>query len=146
MKIIPFQDKYKTECLAIFKSNVPKYFAEYEYDDFSKWIDTEQAKDYLLLEDNNELVGCGGTFIDDEKKECGFAWGMIHQDHHGKGYGTFLSEYRINVLKQNSRYPIRLCTSQHTKAFYERLGFETYSFKKNGFSEGLDRYDMRLTK
>ncbi len=39
---------------------------------------------------------------------------------------------------------IQLDTSQHTYRFFERFGFNVKQISKNGYGEGLDRYDMIL--
>ncbi|MDQ1158461.1 hypothetical protein QE385_002788 [Sphingomonas sp. SORGH_AS 950] len=39
---------------------------------------------------------------------------------------------------------VRLDTSQHSRAFYERLGFGTDGVTTGGCGPGLDRYDMIL--
>jgi N-acetylglutamate synthase-like GNAT family acetyltransferase len=144
MEFIKYNDLYKEACLEIFKSNTPKYFEEYEYVDFKKWLDEGQMDKYWVILKDEKIVGCGGIFVSDDKKEGGFAWGMIHKDLHGQGIGREFGKFRIKELQRMTNYRIRLCTSQHTFRFYEKLGFETYKFKKDGFSKGLDRYDMVL--
>ena len=41
---------------------------------------------------------------------------------------------------------IHLDTSQHTYRFFEKFGFSVNQISKNGYGEGLDKYDMTLNK
>ncbi len=145
MEIIPFNADYKTDCIAVFNSNIPNYFAEHELDEFITWLDEGQLDTYYIVKSNNKIVGCGGIYIDEENNKAGFAWGMIHQDYHNKGLGRAFSEFRIKKIKHMSDLPIFLVTSQHTFEFYRKLGFEVTSFEKDGFCKGLDKYDMKYS-
>jgi N-acetylglutamate synthase-like GNAT family acetyltransferase len=144
MEFLKYNDSYRDSCLEVFRSNTPKYFEDYEHVDFKKWLDEGQMDKYWVIVIDNKVVGCGGIFVSNKEEEGGFAWGMIHQDRHGQGIGRAFSQFRIEELRKITDYRIRLCTSQHTFGFYEKLGFENYKFKKDGFSKGLDRYDMVL--
>jgi [ribosomal protein S18]-alanine N-acetyltransferase len=41
---------------------------------------------------------------------------------------------------------IHLDTSQHTYRFFEKSGFSVKKISKNGYGEGLDKYDMILKR
>lgn len=146
MEYIPYTTEYKKSCLEVFKSNIPKYFADHELGEFEHWLDNGQTENYFVILNDNEIVGCGGIYIDDENKKAGFAWGMIHSDHHKKGYGSKFSKFRIAKIREISDHNIFLVTSQHTFEFYRNLGFEVLSIEENGFCEGLDKYDMKLNQ
>lgn len=145
MEILPYKAEYKSDCLNVFNSNIPKYFAEHELDEFVMWLETGQLDNYYVVRLGDDIVGCGGIYLDQENNKAGFAWGMIHQDHHNNGFGKVFSEFRIDKIKEASNLPIFLVTSQHTFEFYRKLGFEVISFEKDGFCEGLDKYDMKYT-
>ena len=145
MEISPFKPEFKTDCLAVFKSNIPKYFAEHELEEFTTWLDTGQVDTYYVVKSEGKIVGCGGIYLDPEKNKAGFAWGMIHQDYHKQGFGKAFSEFRIKKIKEMSDLPIYLVTSQYTYEFYRKLGFEVSTFQKEGFFEGHDKYDMKYT-
>ena len=144
MKFVPYKDEHFESCIDIFKSNQPKYFAPNELGDFAKWLKTGQMDKYFVIEDKDEIIGCGGVFIDEEKKEGGFAWGMIRHDLHGQGYGREFSLFRIELIQELCEYPVKLVTSQHTYPFYEKIGFVIDEIKKDGFQKGLDMYSMTL--
>lgn len=145
MEILPFKSEFKTDCITVFNSNIPKYFAVHELEEFTTWLDTGQTDTYYVVKSNEQIVGCGGIYLDPENNKAGFAWGMIHQDFHNKGFGKAFSEFRINKIKELSDLPIFLVTAQHTYEFYRKLGFEVISYEKDGFFKGCDKYDMKYT-
>lgn len=144
MKFIPFEPSHKKSCIEVFNSNIPKYFAPHELGEFTDWLDKGQTDNYYVVLEDNQVIGCGGIYIDNERKMAGFAWGMIHGDHHRKGYGAAFSKFRIERIKALTDLDIFLVTSQHTFEFYRKLGFEVLSMEKDGFCEGLDKYEMKL--
>lgn len=143
MEIIPYTSDYKRDCLAVFNSNIPKYFAEHELNEFISWLDNGQTDMYYVVRLNGKTVGCGGIYMDSENNKAGFAWGMIHQDFHKKGLGKSFSQFRIEKIKELCDLPIFLVTSQYTFEFYRKLGFEVMSFEKDGFFKGQDKYEMK---
>ncbi len=133
----------RSPCLEIFKSNQPKYFADYEYEEFSKWLEGEQSKYFSVLESEGEILGCGGIYLDEEQKEIGLAWGMIHSNCHGMGLGTLLTNYRIGQMENIGKGYLQVVrTSQLTARFYEKMGFKIKSTEKDGWAKGLDKVSM----
>ena len=130
-------------CLAIFRSNLPKYFAPEELPLFISWLDKPGLTDYYVQEADGEVVGCGGFYVLPKQKQAILAWGMVHSALHGQGYGRRLTIYRLNRMQE--RYPgytLCLSTSQHTFGFYEKQGYAVREVIKDGFGEGLDKYIM----
>ena len=145
MKLRPFQSSDKITCLAIFESNLPQYFAEREREEFSIYLNEECFPNYWVLEDEDKIVGCGGIYENFKKNSVGLAWGMIHNDYHKKGYGAFLTKFRVErMVEQYPTHIKRLATSQHTFPFYERMGFKVAKITEKGFDNHIDRYDMIL--
>ncbi len=136
----------KTACLAIFDSNMPTYFMEYERDEFIEWLDKQERAPYYVLIQEQEVVAAGGIYIDDEKQVAGLAWGMVHRAKHKQGIGRLLTVHRLEVM--DKCYPElnqQLATSQLTEAFYQKFGFETTERIKDGFGPGLDNCKMCKT-
>ncbi len=135
--------------MRIFDSNCPDTFLEQEREEFGQWLKHKTDKHpYWVLIAYEQAVGCGGIYTNYHKKskydsEVGLAWGMILKSEQRKGYGKKLFIYRLNYLKK--KYPnktIVLRTSQHTNAFFEKFGFSTVDFTKDGWDQGLDFYEM----
>ena len=132
----------RLDCIDIFRSNLPTYFASHELQDFKDWIDQENIEHYFVLGYQSKIVGCGGFYLIYDTMEAGFAWGMIHQNFHNQGLGKKLSLFRLKKIKEMGPFSIRLSTSQHTAGFYEKMGFKTKNVQENGFGQGLDKYEM----
>lgn len=133
-------------CLAVFDSNVPTYFSPHERDEFRAFLD-DLPGPYLVLEDAGGRVGgCGGWALRDDGATADLCWGMVRVDLHGRGWGRALAAARIEAIdRSGAAARIELQTSQHTRGFYERLGFEARSVEPEGFGPGIDRVVMVRT-
>lgn len=143
IEIRPYQAKDEAACLIVFDSNIPTYFMQSEREEFIEWLEKPDRGDYYVLTKNEEIVACGGIYMDNQAHTAGLAWGMVRQDLHKQGLGKALSLYRLKAISE--KYPDlqqQLVTSQHTAAFYEKLGFQTIEITKDGFGPGLDNYKM----
>ncbi len=156
MPIRPYTPADKDACMAIFRSNCPHYFDPSEEAPFEQWLEHQAAKTrvfenseeehyYVLETPEHGIAACGGFYLVKGAKEARLAWGMVHSDHHRKGYGTELYEFRRNeILKNWPDHVITLGTSQHTWPFYEKMGMRVTDVKPAGYGPHLDRYDMEL--
>jgi N-acetylglutamate synthase-like GNAT family acetyltransferase len=75
--------------------------------------------DCFFILETEKIIGCAGFYVPATEKRAHFTWGMIDGQHHNKGYGTLLFQYRVN--KVNELYPgfkITLGTSQFTYQFF----------------------------
>jgi GNAT superfamily N-acetyltransferase len=115
----------RAECIEIFKSNLPKFFAPEELQLFEDFLDHDIEDNYYVVKDDGQVLACGGIFLDEETEEAGLSWGMVHSGYHLKGIGKLFTKYRIDLLKKT--YPTRnykVDTSQHTAAFYEKMALK----------------------
>lgn len=145
MNILLYTPAFREQCMQLFESNLPKFFAPEERTQFSDWLDHDAGKDYYVVEEQGRIVACGGVFLDDVTGEAGLSWGMVDAAHHGRGIGRQFTMHRIALLKK--QYPdavYKIETSQHTAAFYEKMGFRTLEVIPDGFSKGYDQYNMVL--
>ena len=140
-----FQQADLEGCLAVFDSNVPGFFLHEERPIFRDFL-CELPGPYLVLEDREgRIVGCGGYALRAAEGAADLCWGMVLNDCHRQGLGRILTERRIEAARGDPAISyIRLETSQHTTAFYERFGFVVESIDKDGYGGGLDRCEMRL--
>lgn len=144
MEIRPYTNDDIEAVVAVFRSNIPKYFGPGEEKGLREFLDSaERLEDYFVCELGNEIVGSGGVALnqDDTVSLC---WGMIRSDHLGTGLGKELTLFRIAMA--DARYPGKafvLDTSQHTSGFYEKQGFEVTELTKDGYGPGLDICKMR---
>ncbi|HTF28213.1 MAG TPA: GNAT family N-acetyltransferase, partial [Flavitalea sp.] len=99
---------------------------------------------YYVISNHEQIIGCGGFALKENNKEVVFAWGLIDQQFHKKGYGKALFEYRLN--EAGFIYPgmdILLDTSQHSFTFFQKYGFKVEKITPDFYAPGMDRYDMR---
>lgn len=145
MLIEKYTPVLRAECLKIFKSNLPKFFAPEELQLFEDFLEHDIEDNYYVVKYDGQVLACGGIFLDEETDEAGLSWGMVHSGYHLKGIGKLFTEYRIDLLK--SVYPTKtykVDTSQHTAAFYEKNGFKTVDVVRDGFGKGIDKYIMKM--
>ncbi|AYZ12924.1 GNAT family N-acetyltransferase [Chryseobacterium arthrosphaerae] len=143
MEIINYTNIFRENCIEIFKSNLPKFFAMEELPLFESFLDQHTDEDYFVVRSGGQVVGCGGVFLDAKNNRAGLSWGMVHADYHGKGIGKAFTQYRIDLLKKiYPSLPYTIETSQHTAEFYKKNGFRTVEIVQDGFSKGIDRYTM----
>ena len=146
MRIVPYDSKYFENCIKIIQSNTPKYIDYSEHSDYEDYLSRDD-KLYFVLFKKSDIVACGGYGVNKSGTKVGLSWGLVHRQYHDKGYGSELLKYRLNHIKDN--YPdieIFLDTSQHTYRFFEKFGFIVKQISKNGYGEGLDKYDMILKR
>ena len=145
MRIISFSLKYKPQCIALFEDNTPVYFAPEEKEIFDNFLGRQYPPYhfYLVESDNNLIIACGGI-----KEELGngsamLRWDIVKSEQQKRGIGSFLTRYRIARICKNPKINvINLGTTQKTFSFYEKMGFQVKSIKKDGIATGFDEYYM----
>lgn len=130
-------------CLAIFNTNVPKFFAPSEREQFAAFLDVLPGP-YFVCEHGTELIGCAG-YARNGDGSASLCWGMIRRDWHGRGVGRLLLERRLEAIREDHTIKLVIMnTSQHTVAFFQKFGFQIEQVIPDGYSAGLDRYELRL--
>jgi predicted GNAT family N-acyltransferase len=144
MKIRDYNAADLESVVAVFRSNIPKYFGPGEEQGLRDFLANENyTEDYVVGELDGEIVGCGGIGLN-EDETVSLCWGMVRKDHLGTGLGKQLTEFRIR--KATEKFPGRplvTSTSQHTEGFYKKVGFQTLEHTPNGFGPGIDICKMR---
>lgn len=133
-------------CLAIFDSNLPTFFSAAEREEFRLFLQDAGAENslYLVLAQGNVVLACGGLSILPDGL-AHLSWGMVDRAHHGQGLGTRLTLARLALARATPGLTqIALATSQHTRRFYEGMGFTALKVTPDGFGPNLDRCDMIL--
>ena len=138
----PYTKADEAECLEIFDTNTPTYFAPTERKSFEDFLAT-QPPTYFVLQHDRQILGAGGYCLSDNGAQANLTWGMIRQDLHKQGLGRFLLMYRLReIAKANTVQTVRVGTSQLTAAFFEKQGFKLASIQKDGYAPGLDRVEL----
>lgn len=146
MNLRPYEQRDVDAVVAIFRSNIPKYFGPEEEQGLHEFLATERADNYYVIENDGEVVGAGGiAFNDIDSPTVSLCWGMVREDFLGTGLGKELTRFRIELARDKyPGLPITIGTSQHTRGFYEKFGFQLVEHTPNGFGPGIDNCRMRL--
>ena len=145
MTIRPYTPADLEEVVAVFRSNIPKYFLPDEEPGLHDFL-SKYSGDYYVIELDSEVVGSGGIAWNDlEDPTVSLCWGMVRRDHLSTGLGKKLTEFRIQYAREKyGDVPLTIGTSQHTRGFYEKFGFRLTEHTPNGFGPGIDTCKMRL--
>ncbi len=143
----PYTPSDYSACLALFESNLPKFFAQEERAEFCQFLEgvNNSEPPYLVLVSDDMVIACGGLAIEPDKRQARLAWGMVDRAYHRRGLGTLLLQARLEQARAVTNIDeLALETSQHSRGFYERFGFKVVKIIPDGFGAGLDRWDMTL--
>lgn len=141
---MPFDEKLRGDCLAVFDSNVPLDFRPFERRQFEEFL-RELPGPYLLLRSKaGRVVGCGG-YAFDSSGIAGLCWGMVSADCHRFGYGRQLLVERLGrIVGEPSCTEVRLDTSQRALGFFLKMGFSLEHRVPDGIADGMDKCEMLL--
>ena len=143
MRFKKYEERNLEDVIRIFRSNIPKYFSPGEEPELRAFL-SEFSDGYYVAEINGEIVGSGGFEANSDGKTVSLCWGMIRDDHLGTGLGRKLTIFRIEKARESfGPLPLVISTSQHTKGFYEKLGFSLTDHTPDGFGPGIDICKMR---
>ena len=142
MQIRYFQDSDTPRLLELFRLNTPKYFSASEEDDLIYYLSNEIEHYFVLLVDN-DILGCGGFNLSEDKQTGKISWDIFHPKSQGKGLGTALTNYRIERMKEiKSIERISVRTSQLVYPFYTKFDLELKEVVKDYWADGFDLYRL----
>jgi N-acetylglutamate synthase-like GNAT family acetyltransferase len=133
-------------CVALMRENTPAFFTHAELAEFEPWLESNTSP-YLVIEtDSGEIIACGGYHVDVGATSAALMWGTVARNRHRQGIGSLLLRERLKRIAADGRVlRVALDTSEHSRGFFERHGFQVVSIQANGFGPGLDRCHMRLS-
>jgi [ribosomal protein S18]-alanine N-acetyltransferase len=141
--------KYEADDLTalkeIFFSNVPTYFADFEWNDFEGFLKDDIVDNcfYDVVLFNSKIIGAGGIAQNDDKS-ISLCWGMIDEAYHKKGFGKKLLQHRLKLSQAHfPNQTIVISTTQHTYAFFVKYGFKTTEIKNDFWAKDLHLYKMK---
>lgn len=125
--------------------NSPKFFAPIEKEDLKNYLE-KNSEHYKVLTIQNKIIATGGFNFISTENLVRISWDIVHPQHQGRGLGTTLLNYRMNLIRKlygNINIVVR--TSQMAFRFYAKHGFKTISVHKNYWADGFDMYYVELT-
>ncbi len=144
IQIRPYVAADRRACIAVFRSNLPRYFDSSELPEFEAFLD-KPVGDYFVLELGSSVVACGGCYV---RAGTGrLSWGMVSREKHRASIGSILLAWRIDQLFQLPEISeIAIDTSQHVAGFFTRHGFCTTGQVTDGFGAGIAQVCMSLQR
>jgi [ribosomal protein S18]-alanine N-acetyltransferase len=134
----------KTALINLLRLNTPNYFAAEEEQDYIEYLE-KHREEYFVVETEGEIIGAGGINYTDRGKTACTSWDVFHPKAQGKGWGTKLTDYRIEQIKQIPTIElIRVRTSQMAHKFYAKCGFELKEVVPDYWAKGFDLYRMEI--
>jgi N-acetylglutamate synthase-like GNAT family acetyltransferase len=122
MEIRDYQSSDFEACLRLFDSNAPEHFAPGERCAFEAFLAAPTGT-YYVMENDGELLGCGGFARENDPALVSLTWGLIRRDLHRQGLGRFLLFYRLREIgKLPGVNSVRLSTTTRSQGFFERAG------------------------
>ncbi|WP_067713311.1 GNAT family N-acetyltransferase [Nocardia yamanashiensis] len=143
LRIRDYRAADKAYCLRLIEGNTPEFFAPDEIAEFAAFLEDPRCA-YYVVEAGGEVVGCGGWVVraDGSASLC---WGMVERSRHRSGIGSYLFRERLRRIRADGTAShLLLVTSQHSRPFFERMGFQATGVEPDGFAAGLDSVNMRL--
>lgn len=135
-------DSDRIRIMELLKLNTPEYFSPEEEEDLIDYLDNH-ADNYYVIEDNNVIVGCGGFNLSEDGETGKISWDIFDPQSQGKGYGSALTKFRIQRIKEIEGVKIvSVRTSQLVYPFYEKFGLELREVVKDYWAEGFDLYRL----
>jgi GNAT superfamily N-acetyltransferase len=123
-------------CLRVYHSNEGAYFPTGRVDEFTTFLERGTSY-FLVIEHENEVVGCGGLELSGDGPWAWLIHGMIHKDHQNKGLGTTLLAARLSLLEPDGQpVQVRLRAGTAAAPFYDRFGFALHSVTQNHYGPG----------
>jgi predicted GNAT family N-acyltransferase len=148
IRLRPYRPEDRAACLALFDGNTPRFFAPGERAEFAGFLDRLGAEGwpYLVMEEADRPVACGGLILDGAARQASLTWGMVDRARHGTGLGRQLTLARLDIARAMPGIDrVVIETSQHTRGFYAALGFVLTGLSPDGFGPGIDRCDMAMS-
>ena len=144
MLLRPYERADRAACLAVFDSNVPRFFAAHEREGFASFLDDLErfAVRYVVLVDGERIIACAGLGLrDGEARMC---WGIVDGRRHGEGLGRLLLLLRLVRGAELGARRAGLDTIPSVATFFEREGFVITGGEDDHYGPGIHRRDLLL--
>lgn len=140
-----YKESDQAEVLNLMRANIPKAFAEKEFQDFKHYLEKER-EEYFVFELNREIIGAAGVNYAKDRSYGVLSWHMVHPDHQKNGIGSQLTRFRIDHIFNEAKLPkVIVRTSQSAFEFYQKFGFRIIRTEKDYWSKGYDLVEMELS-
>ena len=144
MTFVPYRaGAHRSDCLAVFESNVGGMFHPDERPDYEAFLDALPGPYFVSLADG--VVATAGGWAEEEPGVAAVCWTMVARSRQGRGEGTALHRHLLADAAVRGYATCRLETVPATVGFFERLGFVVVAHDPDGYGPGRPRVEMRRT-
>ncbi|MBT3606107.1 MAG: GNAT family N-acetyltransferase [Candidatus Latescibacteria bacterium] len=141
----PYAEQDRAVCVAMFEGNTPRFFSMSELPEFEQFLTDLPHPFWVIENEDQEIIGCGGVTFVADKSSAGLCWGMISNDMHRQGLGRFLLLVRLAYIGQQAPHClVTNDTNQYTCGFFERMGFHVTKVTHDHYALDIHRYDMEF--
>ena len=137
----PYRPADRAACFELFDGNCPEFFAPNERDDLVEFLATPPAGYEVCLLDD-KIVGAFGVLR--EAQGLTLRWIMVSSSAQGQGVGRAIMDRAIATVRASGGGPLHIATSQHSAAFFAKLGAQEIRRIPDGWGPGMHRVDMLL--
>ena len=92
LNFVNYDKSLLDDCLELFDSNTPQFFAKNERADYKKFLDNN-PDNYKVGFLNEEVVAVFGISIDSQRTRGRITWIMVNPHSKGGGVGTKMMKY-----------------------------------------------------
>ncbi|MDB6075092.1 MAG: family N-acetyltransferase [Verrucomicrobiaceae bacterium] len=125
-------------CEAVYASNIPGAYPESILEECATFLD-EGTSYHLVVEQEGEVIGCGGLELRGEGPYAHLVFGFIHKDFQRKGFGTTLLAARLSLVEHEGQtMTLHVEAGAEVAPLYARIGFELADVKVNRYGPGQD--------
>ena len=135
-----YSPENRNECLALFDSNCPEYFAPNERKDYENFLVSKPAGYEVCIYEKG-VAGAFGLFKD-KNGHCRLDWILLNPDAQGIGIGSIIMDRVIAQAKDYGADRILIATSHKADRFFEKKGAVKLSETKDGWGPDMHRIDM----
>lgn len=124
-------------CLEVYRSNTPDLLPGEVLPHFEKFLETGTSY-VLVVESEGLIVGTGSLALQGDSNHALLLYGVIHREHHGKGFGSSLLAARLSLVDSDA-WPVGVLmeTSPLTGNFFAQYGFSLLQTHK-GYGLGAE--------
>ncbi len=148
MKLRPIVGRDHSDCLAIYRANFEQGLIPDHYE--PEFLETLEDPDTLtlLMQDGDDVVGCGSIHYLGSHAQAHLAFGLIHPSRQRRGYGSRLLVARIALLRENhGNTTVTLCATENSVGFYEKVvGFHQFSRETDKHGNRFHWLELHLTR
>ena len=144
-RIREFQPEDLEACVEIYRSNEPDYLDPEGLKSFVEFLAIGTSY-FLVIEYDGELVACGGLELIGDSDTAQLVYGLVHGDHHRRGFGTTLLAARISLLEPEDRpLEVWLQATRTSVPFFGHFGFELHSVSAKPVGPTQERASVWLS-